>query len=171
MGALTDFMANLLCTSYAFWSCIVPSQNATNYLTICHGWPILKRMTSDLQSLKAAPQSYCTLVNLIHAWYTNQCNGLGYFQLPSKQRFVETTLYMGQKASKKQRKHWESRTNICFGVWSLEVKIPEVRRGRLVLSKIVGRSQNIERGVETTLRGVKLLVFRATKVHNAHVHL
>ena len=42
-------------------------------------------------------------------------------------------------------------------------------RGTLVVSARVGRSKNIERGVETTLRGVKLLAFRATKVHNAHV--
>ena len=43
-------------------------------------------------------------------------------------------------------------------------------RGKLVFSALVGRSQNIEIGVEKTLRGVKLLVFRATCRKGALVH-
>ena len=70
---------------------------------------------------------------------------------------------MGQKPSKEQKTLRESYKDLF---WCLVTRGQDLR-GTLLFSTIliVGRSQNIERGVETTLRGVKLLVFRATKVH------
>ena len=67
---------------------------------------------------------------------------------------------MGQKPSKEQKTLRESYKHLF---WCLVTRGQD-HRGTLLFSTIliVGRSQNIERGVEKILRGVKLLVFRAT---------